>query len=381
MAIKSVKNYSRIVTRFRHGEHYDFHEYISDTVEPSLGSVPEVLPAWTAFKTLFQKEDIIYKKSATSNETKYVREAARRRIDIFQMFHHRIDSAKYSFNDVEKDSATKLGEILHNYKGIPSATMSEASALITNMIQDLAGARYATPLGKLGLDAVVSELEKANNEFREIYKERALNLEASEMKGTMKGIRVQVDKSFKLFTQALDVVYALEYMSGKKDISGAGEMIDGLNAIIDQFERILALRGISSGKKGGSDSADDEDTDEPEVVIPELTLSSQEVLDGKQMEIIPVEQDTFRRALYPRALDGNLHLTSPGVTDYPDFPITSFRMDGQTPVGIVIAPPQPGLTFNRPIYGMGESRGNAFDKDGNLLAVITGIEWPASYGS
>ncbi|MDR1344858.1 MAG: DUF6261 family protein [Tannerellaceae bacterium] len=378
--MKSVKAYSKLVFRLRNSEHFDFFEYIIQTVKPRINSVPAVVPMWNPLVPLFEKEDIIFKKSAKSYETKYISEANKQRYDVYMMMRRRIESAVFSFEEPEKDAGVKLTEILDNYKGIGSATMSDTSALITNMVQDLElKPRYSEAAAYLGLTNVISRIKKENEAFREIYMERAQSLEESELKGTMKDIRVQVDKSFKTFTQYLNASYTAASVTGSKDLEAIAALIDAVNAVIDQFERAMSYRipGLRSNDKNDGDNG----PSAPVEQTPVLNVADQEVTSPSYMKITFTDPQAYADALYPDALYGTLKLTSETVSSpFNEFMISRLDMDDETPVGFSVYPPNDKFVFDKPYFSMGECRGEVY-KDDELLAIIEGLGWPATTGS
>ncbi|MDR1344870.1 MAG: DUF6261 family protein, partial [Tannerellaceae bacterium] len=182
--MKNVKSYSVTVRMLRNAEHFDLFRFISTHTNPLIGSVPVAQPTWNVFYNWFQKEDIIFKRGAGSIETKYINEANSERHNAFSMFRGSINVAVNSFDAAEKDAAVKLTEILKNYKAIGTASMTEVDALIINMIQELANPRYADAVDKLGLTAIIDNLEETNDKFRKLYEDRAQKLEASEATGS-----------------------------------------------------------------------------------------------------------------------------------------------------------------------------------------------------
>ncbi|MDR1357035.1 MAG: DUF6261 family protein [Tannerellaceae bacterium] len=379
--MKSVKNYTKLTHAFRNGEHFEFHKYIDDHSQPVVGGVPEASPAWAVFHNLVGQEDIVYKKSAAANETKYITAANRERYDIYTMVRQSVSAATHSFDEVVKERAVRVMEVLTNYKKIRTATMAEASALIFNMIQDLGKDRYAADVDKLGLKDAVAKLSASNDAFRKLYEERAENLESSELKGTMKEIRAQVDKAFKLYTQSLDVAYAGLKLSGKGDTSTVESIIDYINAMIDQFERALAHRGYSS-VKDKPDGGGDDDPLTPSVpdgpTTPSLVISEQLVEGAERMLLIAGDQAAFEAALYPVALDGAMLLAADDYTDYNSFPVLEFEMEDNKPIGFVVSPPQEGLIFKWPMNAITNARAE-IKKDDELLATLTGVVWPEVY--
>jgi hypothetical protein len=350
-----------------------------DYVPSVLADISDLSPRWNIFYNLFEQEDIIFKKSAKSSETKYIDEANRYRRDLFYMVKRRVSSAALSFDADDREAAERLTEIVDNYKAIGTATMVEVSALITNMVQDLNKPRYTDALTKLGLLAVAGKLEEANERFRELYLERAQNLETAEQAGTMKVIRPKVDKAFSMFTEGLDAIYAAGVISGK-DVTEAGKLIDHINSVIDQFERALAHRGRSVG--GKKENADDE-IEEPETPVPPpptLEVSVQTVESANSMLLFMADQKAFEEALYPAAENGYLHLSADDINDYPDFHIAKFDVQGGRPTGILVNPPYPDLKFEKPLKSIGAARAEVFDADNTLLARLSGVEWPSSVG-
>ncbi|MDR1356536.1 MAG: DUF6261 family protein [Tannerellaceae bacterium] len=374
--MKSIKNYSRMVHLFKNSEHYDFHKYVSDHTLPRISLIPESKPSWMVFHSLFEKEDIIFKRSSKSAETKYINDENQKRHGAFSTIRRKVSAGEISFDPVEKAASILLTEVLDNYKGISTASMVDASALIVNMLQDLGKERYSKAVGALDLTAAVSALEEANDVFRALYEERFQNLETIETQGTMKEIRVQVDKSFKLFTQSVDAVYAAAKLSGK-EAPEAEEIIDYINGAIDQYERVLAHRGHAfAGKKP--------EGDEPEMPVPgtpTLAVSAQEIVDDYTMLLTMADRAMFELMIYPEAKGGKIILSADDVHDYyNEFPVKDFDVVDGLPAGLLVSPPDAGFKFNKPMYSLGPCHAELF-KDDALLAVLTGVEWPGSYSN
>ncbi|MDR1499481.1 MAG: DUF6261 family protein [Tannerellaceae bacterium] len=254
--MKRIKNYATIVHLLRNGEHYDFYEYINDAVKARLSAIPIIRPTWSVYYALFEKEDAIFKKSARAVETGYIKEAAAERYSIYVMIRCNIEAAAHSFDAGEKAAARRLNEILYNYKRIWKASMMDASALYTNMIEDFRQSRYVDAADKLGLTVAVCKLEKANEKFRELYHKRSKNLEAGKEMGNMRGVRVKVDKAFKLLARNIDALYSLDRLAGN-DVTSIGELIDDINGTIDQSARVLSHRGRHVSKKDSVATATD----------------------------------------------------------------------------------------------------------------------------
>jgi hypothetical protein len=369
-----------LITRLKNNEHYDFFMNIVDFVKDCVSAIPEIAVLWASFMKQFTKEGEIFKRSAMAVETKYIKEANLRRSGAYMLIRRSIEAASYSPDSKKKNASEKLGEVLRNYKSIASVAMTEVTALVANMIEDFRKPRYSGSVTELGLVDAVSSLEEVNNEFKEIYKERVLNMETSEVQGTMTYIRPIVDKAFKVFVDGINTHYSEGKLSGIPDDKNPYyKVIMFINGYIDQYERIYAHRtpGHTTTGKDKPAAGDEEDETIP---VPALAISSQVIESASRMLLVMADPQAFTTALYPTAGGGTLVLSSDTFTDYPNFPITDFEMDGQRPIGLIVAPPKDDLSFNKPLYSAGPCRAEVI-KDDTLMATITGMEWPASYSN
>jgi hypothetical protein len=366
----------------RNNEHVEFFANIDDITVNNEASIPEVMPQVKVLQKVYKDEDDIYKRDAKAMETKYISGAHRSRRGAFMLLKRSIDAARYSDEPEHVEAVVRLNEVLHNYRSIPSAPMFETSALIRNMLEDLRKQRYDEAVKVLKLSSDVDKLEEKNEEFRAIYAERTHSTEVSEIKGTMGGIRPKVDRAFVNLLEAVNTYYTFNKLSGKIDqVNPYYSVIVLIDGFIEQAKRIYDRRtpGAYTSKPNKPGGSEDEDTETPVDSVPVLAVSSQEIKGSWSMLLVMADQKAFEEALYPDALHGTLVLSSPTVNDYPDFPIEEFEVKGGRPIGLVVSPPKGDLTFDRPLYSMGLATGDVI-KDDKLLAVITGIEWPASTG-
>jgi hypothetical protein len=379
--MKVIKAFKRLLHLLRNNEHVNFLMNIVAFVKVRRDSITEILPSWTAFLKQYEREDDIYKRNAKQVETKYIAEAHQERYDAFMMFRRSVEAAAYSHDAAIKDAYVKLNETLENYKTVTTAPITEVSALVYNMIEDLRKPRYAEAVEELDLEAVVDKLEDANIKFLDIYAERTQNMEEFEEQGNMKSIRPLVDSAFKAFADSVNSLYTIKKLAGVPDANNpALPIITYINGFIDQYEHIYAHRTPGYTIPDKDNPGDDEDEEEltPDAGTPTLAISDQEVESSKRMLLIAEDQAAFERVLYPAAEGGIMLLTSDEYNDYNEFPISEFEMDGGKPVGLVVSPPSEGMVFRKPIYIMVSAHADVI-KDGELLATLTGVVWPESY--
>ncbi|MDR1344219.1 MAG: DUF6261 family protein [Tannerellaceae bacterium] len=387
--MKVIKAFKRLLSRLRNSEHIFFLMNVVNFVKANLENITEIIPVWNAFLKQYEKEDDIYKRSTKMVETKYVTEAHQKCYNAFMMFRRIVEAASYSEEPDVKDAYTKLSEILDNYKTVTTAAITEVSAMLYNMIEDLHKPRYACAVAKLGLGTAVDNIEAANNEFINIYSDRTQNMETFDEQGTMRTIRPIVDNAFKTFADGVNSLYAIKKIAGATDDQNpALPIISYINSFIDQFERVYAHRtpGYSIPDRPDTDGGDgDEDGLTPEPVepqIPELAVSGQYVDSSMTMALIMADQEAFAAALYPIAAEGTMILVAEPSLDgtHTNCPIwADFEMDGNTPVGILVKPPEENFRFVSPLQSFGQCTAEV-RKDGVILAILTNVEWPVCNG-
>ncbi|MDR0750373.1 MAG: DUF6261 family protein [Tannerellaceae bacterium] len=385
--MKIIKKFAMLVNHLRNGEHYEFYYEIIRFVSLISSSLGDLSKVWLLFVNAFQHEDDVYKHSAKASETKYISKANAERKNVFAFIKMTIETALLGADPAGKEAAVKLSEILDNFKKIPFASMTETSALITNMIQDLRLPKYATPLGVLALTATVNRLEDLNENFIDLYAEREDSRIYAEQRGSMREVRPKTDKAFARFIETLNVLYALAVSNGNAAMAEVYEkIITKVNAVVKQYETIYAHRG---GATPGNSAPDDDDSDDgggnlppdlPGSNAPILAVASQEVLSDTAMYIYPAaaDADAFAQALYPAAAGGVLLLEQAGEAPVL-FPVTGFKTESEggadTVKALEVASPSANHSFISPFTGEGPCQAWV-EKDGEELARFTGMAYP-----
>ncbi|MDR0749236.1 MAG: DUF6261 family protein [Tannerellaceae bacterium] len=382
-----IEKYTRLLKSLRNGEHFEIFEEIDEFVEKHKNALGDTVELWNVLSNTFKKEDEIYKRSRKAAETRFITEAHEKRIDAFRVVKGGVETASYKDTPAEKLAAERLAFVLDNFRKIPKAPLTEASALIFNMIQDLRRTAYAPSVETLGLTGAVNTLEERNEAFKALYEEREMDIKQAEMLGNMRYIRPLTDKAFANFAEALNACYAIAKLGGKTaDADALSLIITRINAAIKQYETIYARRGgATAGKnKPGGDEGDDEDNgglpDTPGSNAPSLAVASQEVLSDTVMYIYPAaaDADAFAQALYPAAAGGVLLLEQAGEAPVL-FPVTGFKTESEggadTVKALDVASPSANHSFISPFTGEGPCQAWV-EKDGEELARFTGMAYP-----
>ncbi|MDR1645059.1 MAG: DUF6261 family protein [Tannerellaceae bacterium] len=241
--MNTIKKYGILIRRLRDAEHFDFFKYNTELINAHLPALEAIKPLCQSLCQLFAKEDKIFKRSRKAEETQLIRTTYRRTRNEFMIIKHTVTAAAYSNDPALKAVANTLEFVLRNFKTLPSTPMNETSALVAGLVQDLRQPKNAAAVAILQLSAQVGKLEASNETFRQLYAARAQEHEASAEQGNMRSIRPQVDKSFVLFTRTLAGLYATARATGTPArVAALKEIIDGINAIILQYDHIYARR-------------------------------------------------------------------------------------------------------------------------------------------
>ncbi|MDR0749204.1 MAG: DUF6261 family protein [Tannerellaceae bacterium] len=384
--MKTVNKFHKLIYRVRNGDHYEFYDEIISFVQERIASLGDLLKLWTVFVTVFQKEDDIYKRSQKSAETGDINEANKDRLDQYRLIRGTVETAAFSKDPAVRQAAVKLSLVMNNFKAVSSASMTQASALIKNLIQDLRRPAYAPYVTTLALTAATDALEQYNDAFKALYKEREHSQGEAILEGNMAYIRPLTDKAFTDFTEALDGFYAVAKVSGNTaGMETFGAIIDHINFVIHNYSNIYArITGASSdGSKNKPGDGDDDDAgggDTPS--IPLFHVASQEVPEsGEVMYVTATDAAAFAAALYPAATGGSLILKS--AAEEAILPIAGFKMEAdgdgnQTPAALEAAPPSANRYFLSPLLSEGPAEAR-IEKDGAVLARLSGMVFPNMY--
>ncbi|MDR1644521.1 MAG: DUF6261 family protein [Tannerellaceae bacterium] len=232
-----------ILHAMRNSEHFGFFEYIVTLCDARQDAFVEIKPLWKALRDLFVKENAIFKYQANAAETGFICKAYVDTYHVFMLIKRTVEAATYDTHPPTKAAAGKLKPILRNYRAVTSAAMNESSALVINLVQEMRSPRNAEAVNALGLAPFTDQLETNNEAFRSLYFARAREREALVAQGNMRHLRPQVNRAFSIFTQTLGSLYITAAINRQAAKAGAlAEIIEGINAIILQYEHILARR-------------------------------------------------------------------------------------------------------------------------------------------
>jgi hypothetical protein len=367
----------------RNAEHFQFHWTIVSFLSTVINKILALFQLWTIYSTDFRIEDTLYKQSRKASETKKLKDAHTMRDKLFRLIKLAIDTATLNPDSQMQNAAQHLKDLFEVYKNASQKTYLESTALITNLIQDLEKPENAAYVELLELTASVDALAAQNRAFDLLYNKRSESNYNKKEQGSMSKARIKVDKSYYDLVSAVNAIYqSNELMAKDKDLRDLlADIIDTMNSYIEQIELVYARRNAKYKAKK-SNGSDEDNT--PYTPIPVLSMKNQMVFDESdtnpgsttQMSMEAVDREAFAAALYPAATGGEVRLYS-DENVWTNFPIAGFLMDGTIPIGLILNPDAPEVTFIEPFQGVNNSSGEVV-KDNVLLAILEDVEYPAT---
>jgi hypothetical protein len=235
-----------LLRRLRNAEHSDFYDRIVDRIVPLAASLGRLLPVWNSLHQCYAREDRIYKRNLRQEDnTRLINEANAKRHVSYMALKRTVDVGLYSADEATRKAAVSLTAVLDNFRGITSQPMTEISALIVNLIQDLKKESHAGAVALVGVGAVIERLQDDNAAFMTLYTERTELWGSAREEGSLLKARRQTDKALALFADAVNIFYRVNEMSHPKDpgVSATlGNIIHFVNAYYHQHETIYARR-------------------------------------------------------------------------------------------------------------------------------------------
>jgi hypothetical protein len=229
----------------RNGEHAEFGTSIVDHIKVFIIAVLKLVLYWNRYETAVNHENLVFRISAESAESKLIAKADKERDSLFNEIRHELQYFTKNNNAAIKDAAEKLLFILKTYGDATKKNLFEETKFIQNFLADINKAANAPFLALLpGIAALLQQLEAINTQLYELYQQRLQALEAIEELGKPADIRKEVDETLADLIDHINVVYEYNEMTDKdpdikSNLESAASYLKGL---IAQTERVLSRR-------------------------------------------------------------------------------------------------------------------------------------------
>ncbi|MDR2495628.1 MAG: DUF6261 family protein [Tannerellaceae bacterium] len=240
-------SFKTLLKKLHIAEHYFFYDSaIISVLLTLMNSLPQLSGMFNALKTVFDREDALYKLSQASMLTSKLRILNGKRCAYFTHIWGLIDILKYENLAANIQEAIEKLEFLHNtYKSLIYGNYTEISGMMINFLQDCEKPAYQPSIQLLGLTEVVDKIKTAETEFEALYNERSFSKEQIAEMGKLAEIRIEVDNAFSTLVDAINYTWTANEM-GAGDPALRAKLIEvkeHIAAAIHQTELNLARRG------------------------------------------------------------------------------------------------------------------------------------------
>ncbi|MDR1644642.1 MAG: DUF6261 family protein [Tannerellaceae bacterium] len=388
--MKLIRFILSFMRRLRNAEHYDFYNNIANQLKSITFKPASIVPLVENFLQSFQREDTIYKRYLRQQDTIQVKDAHDKRRKSITALKLVVETGLYSNVPQVAEAAKALKAITDNYAEAVRAPMTEVSAMVANMIQDLLLPKYANAVSTVSLTDAIDRLKQDNDDFMTVYYERASSWEDEKDEGRLADARNQTDVDFGKLVDVINILFQANELQNPKDAEVStilGGVIHTISTYIHQYETIYSRR--SPRFHAGKDQPglpDNGGNGEGGNTTPNFIISAQTILGsvsgssniGDQMSLLAADPAAFADILYPEARNGVMKIFNPETDLYENFPVAEFLYDsdGTTPVGLIVGPPSAKVTFDKPFTGFGDIQTVEIIKEGELLATLSNVQYP-----
>jgi hypothetical protein len=195
------------------------------------------------FKAAFDEEDIAYKKIDKSMHTDNLHDESSIREDLYRGLRNTVKGALNHYNHDVKIDAKRIKIVMDTFKNISGISINEATAIVTNLIQELTG-NHSAEIATLGISRWIIELDSQNKRVNEIWINR-FDEKSQKSNLIMKEARIRTEAEYREIVGDLEALYRLN--SGNPIYE---DCIRKINVIAEKYKNIQAVRkGIAKANK------------------------------------------------------------------------------------------------------------------------------------
>ena len=414
--MKKIINYRPLLHRLSDVEHFDLFDSTILHVYSLLRPIP-LLPSWEFFVQTFALEDKLYKQTTQYAEARLVKLSHRERRRAYMAFREWLDirmGSPCNYNTSEilegfvpyfsggdeqpngytseiQKAARILWDAAEPYNGSYALPVDEFSIKMVGLIRDLEDKQYAEQMEITCSDIYIKRLKRLNTAFMTLYDERTCSDDLQD-EGLLAEARLHTDHAFAAFAEFVVWYYETDEARRIEDPRIPNNRVDEslediirfLDIFIRRYEGFYARRRRK--RLLAEHQAAHPGEELPAREIPRLGVASQEVRGeseaapgyGVQTSLYASDPAAFDDALFPGARKGVVRFRKPETEDFVDFPVADFlSAPGSTTLsGLLLDAPDQNTFFGKPFAGEGGIRAEVV-KDGETLAVLEGVQYPA----
>ena len=215
------------------------------------GVAPEIAPFAQEFNDKMAAINAIFATDPASPLTKSIEVADARRDAAITGLSLVARGHTYSSDPAKKEAATALYRGIGIYSdSIAGQSYVAESASLTSLLADFRNRpELAAALITLNLADWVAELQAANDDFKAQYQRRT-DAYGDASPDTVRSLRVAADAAFKKLRDKAEAYYSIN--DGRAPWS---TLVSRLNAMVDQYNTLIATHGGRGGDTAGNDPA------------------------------------------------------------------------------------------------------------------------------
>lgn len=250
----------------RNAEHYQLFSGLLAIATEEFATTYKLTAFRTAFAASFAKENTAYLQNLAYEGTKTVEKANETCDRRFRLLERNVEVGKLSDEPTEVEAAERIAYVMKPYKGAPGKPHAENIAMVKDLVEALESDKHASDVETLGLTSVLASLKQSVVDFEKAYAARADERLARTSMDGMKAIRPIVEQDFANLASLVTALYLVAaHVDNDAERAAALEaVIDRMNALILEYHKKLARRGIGSASQTVSADPEMPDTEEPQ---------------------------------------------------------------------------------------------------------------------
>lgn len=217
------------LVRMTNGAHYSYMQTTIERIEADETVKTKIATELATLKSAFLVEDENLKTSQKNTLSDQIALSDTQRDGFYTGYKSAVNGFMKLPDGDLLAYAKKLWQHIMDYKIDTKWQLDRQTGMMTNFIADLES-KFATEVEALGLTTFVTNMKEANDEVRELLKERD-TANATKTVGATKASRQATDDAYRA---AIDKVNAYILVEGPTDYQS---FIDGMNAQITRYKR------------------------------------------------------------------------------------------------------------------------------------------------
>lgn len=242
-------------SRFRNNDHFQFMTDVNTLITNATPAALNIEEAVTDFNAAFTALNNVFKVDSGSVLTAAIGGADVKRDSTWSAIYMRIRATLMGPIDLEIEAAEKLKRIFDLYGNVRQLGLTEESAALNNLVDDLEKEENATLCNVIGITRWVAALKELNAQVQSLMLERRAEA-AHKLSGDVKAAREVIDPLYVKIVARLNALVELDMATPE-----TYDFITLLNKQIKDFEEIMAAR---KGRRNAGEEDNDPITGEEE---------------------------------------------------------------------------------------------------------------------